>query len=277
MISSTANSRVKRVVSLREKSRERTGENVFIVEGVKMFEEAPADKIREIYYMEEKLFVQDGQGLNDRFSGLKEKIQACAWAGAFVETVTEEVLLKMSDTKSPQGILCVMEQLSYDSGELVERALARKKAGHSPLFLLLEDIQDPGNLGTMIRTAEGAGADGIFMTSGTVDIYNPKTIRATMGSLYRVPFVRTRDLSEITALLQKNGITVYAAHLKGAQFYHETDYSGGSAFLIGNEGNGLKKETADLADCYLKIPMEGKLESLNAAIAAALLMYQSRQ
>lgn len=277
MISSTANSRVKRVALLREKSRERTAENVFIVEGIKMFEEAPADKVKEVYYIEEKLFGKDGQSLDDRFPGLKEKIQACGRAGAVVETVTEEVLLKMSDTKSPQGILCVMEQFAYDSEELVKAAIARKKKGHAPLFLLLEDIQDPGNLGTMIRTAEGAGADGIFMTSGTVDIYNPKTIRATMGSLYRVPFVRTRDLSEITALLQKNGITVYAAHLKGAQFYHETDYSTGSAFLIGNEGNGLKEETADLADCYLKIPMEGRLESLNAAIAAALLMYQSRQ
>ncbi|MGN0387912.1 MAG: TrmH family RNA methyltransferase [Suilimivivens sp.] len=277
MISSTANSRVKRVTLLREKSRERTAENVFIVEGIKMFEEAPTGKIKEVYYMEEKLFGQDGQGITDRFPGLKEKIRDCARAGAVVETVTEEVLLKMSDTKSPQGILCVMEQLSYDSGELVEKAIARQKEGHSPLFLLLEDIQDPGNLGTMIRTAEGAGADGIFMTSGTVDIYNPKTIRATMGSLYRVPFVRVQDLSGITSLLQKNGITVYAAHLKGEKYYHETDYSGGSAFLIGNEGNGLKKETADLADCYLKIPMEGKLESLNAAIAAALLMYQSRQ
>ena len=274
MISSTANSRVKRVASLREKSRERTRENVFIVEGIKMFEEAPTDKIKEVYYMEEKLL---GQGFDDRFPGLKEKIQACARAGAAIETVTEEVLLKMSDTKSPQGILCVMEQFSYDSEDLVERALAKKKEGCSPLFLLLEDIQDPGNLGTMIRTAEGAGADGIFMTSGTVDIYNPKTIRATMGSLYRVPFVRVQDLSDITSLLQKNGITVYAAHLKGEKYYHETDYSGGSAFLSGNEGNGLKKETADLADCYLKIPMEGKLESLNAAIAAALLMYQSRQ
>ena len=274
MISSTANSRVKRVASLREKSRERTRENVFIVEGIKMFEEAPTDKIKEVYYMEEKLF---GQGFDDRFPGLKEKIQACARAGAAIETVTEEVLLKMSDTKSPQGILCVMEQFSYDSEDLVERALAKKKEGCSPLFLLLEDIQDPGNLGTMIRTAEGAGADGIFMTSGTVDIYNPKTIRATMGSLYRVPFVRVQDLSDITSLLQKNGITVDAAHLKGEKYYHETDSRGGSAFLIGNEGNGLKKETADLADCYLKIPMEGKLESLNAAIAAALLMYQSRQ
>lgn len=277
MISSTANSRVKRVAQLREKSRERTAQNVFIVEGIKMFEEAPTDKVKEVYYIEEKLFGKDGQSLDDRFPGLKEKIQACGRAGAVVETVTEEVLLKMSDTKSPQGILCVVEQLAYDSEELVKAALAGKKKGHAPLFLLLEDIQDPGNLGTMIRTAEGAGADGIFMTSGTVDIYNPKTIRATMGSLYRVPFVRTQDLCGITSLLQKNGITVYAAHLKGEQYYHEIDYSGGCAFLIGNEGNGLKKETADLADCYLKIPMEGKLESLNAAIAAALLMYQSRQ
>lgn len=277
MIASTANSRVKRIVLLREKSRERTAENVFIIEGIKMFEEAPVKKIKEIYYIEEKLFGQDKQGCADRFPGLKEKIRECSLAGAAVETVTEEVLLKMSDTKSPQGILCVLKQFAYDSEELVEKALAKKKEGRPPLFLLLEDIQDPGNLGTMIRTAEGAGADGIFMTKGTADIYHPKTIRATMGSLYRVPFVRVEELSGITALLQRNGITVYAAHLKGEKCYHEVDYRGGSAFLIGNEGNGLKKETADLADCYLKIPMEGKLESLNAAIAAALLMYQSRQ
>lgn len=277
MISSTANSRVKRVALLREKSRERLKENVFIVEGVKMFEEAPADKIREIYYVEEKLFGHGGHGLSDSCPGLKEKIEACARAGAVVETVTGEVLLRMSDVKSPQGILCVMERLSYDSGKLVERALARRREGHSPLFLLLEDIQDPGNLGTMIRTAEGAGADGIFMTGGTVDIYNPKTIRATMGSLYRVPFVRTHDLAGIAALLRENGVTIYAAHPKGENDYRETDYSAGSAFLIGNEGGGLKEETAELADCYLKIPMEGELESLNAAVAAALLMYRSRQ
>lgn len=276
MISSTSNSRVKRVVLLREKSRERAKENVFIVEGIKMFEEAPVEKIRELYYSEEKLFGKEAQASKEKSAGVQEKIQACRQTGALVETVTEEVLLKMSDTKTPQGILCVMEQFSYEGTELVKKALEKKQKGYSPLFLLLEDIQDPGNLGTMIRTAEGAGADGIIMTENTVDIYHPKTIRATMGSLYRVPFVRTRELSEMTSLLQKNGIRVYAAHLKGQKFYHEIDYRGGSAFLIGNEGNGLKKETADLADCYLKIPMDGKLESLNASIAAALLMYQSR-
>lgn len=270
MISSTGNSRVKRIVKLRENSRERIKENVFLAEGIKMFEEAPAEHIKEIY-IEEKL-VKDMALWS---SG--EKLNTCRIRGIPIETVTEEVFRKMSDTVSPQGILCVMERFSYDGEGIVQNALERKQeGGPAPLFLLLEDIQDPGNLGTMIRTAEGAGADGIFMSRGTVDIYNPKTIRATMGSLYRMPFLYMDNLEEGIRLLQKYDITVYAAHLKGKKFFHEINYSGGSAFLIGNEGSGLKEETAQAADCYLKIPMEGKLESLNAAIAAALLMYQSR-
>ena len=128
---------------------------------------------------------------------------------------------------------------------------------------------------SMLRTGEGAGVDGVIMSRGTVDIYNPKTIRSTMGSLYRVPFAYVEELADAIRLLQKNDIPVYAAHLRGERFFDELSYEGGSAFLIGNEGNGLKKETADLADLYLKIPMEGKLESLNASVAAALLLYQA--
>lgn len=270
MIASTANSRVKRIVQLQEKSRARSRENVFVAEGVKMFEEAPVKRLKELY-IEEKLY------RNIKDEKLLEKVEECRKKGIFVETVTEEVFGRMSDTKSPQGILCIIERFSYKGEELIEKALIRKeREGHAPLFLLLEDIQDPGNLGTMIRTAEGAGADGIFMTRGTVDIYNPKTIRSTMGSLYRVPFFYVEELGETIAWLQQKGIKVYAAHLKGTSYYHQIDYKEGSAFLIGNEGNGLKEETADQADCYLKIPMEGQLESLNAAVAAALLMYQSR-
>ena len=269
MITSTANSKVKHVVTLQEKSRARAKEQIFIVEGLKMFEEAPIERMQELY-IEEKLY----QSLSNQ--AVLDKIKTCREQGIFVETVSEEVFAKMSDTKSPQGILCLMKQYAYEGEQLIKEAAAKKrKGGKAPLFLLLEDIQDPGNLGTMIRTAEGAGADGIFMSRTTVDIYNPKTIRSTMGSLYRMPFVYLDELSEGIALLQKEDIKVYAAHLKGEKYYHEFTYEEGAAFLIGNEGNGLKKETADLADCYLKIPMEGKLESLNAAVAAALLMYQA--
>lgn len=272
MISSTSNDRVKRIVMLQEKSRARAKEHAFVVEGMKMFEEAPIERIREIYLEE---------GLHDRWEketegAAAEKKKQCENAGISIELVTREVFWKMSDTKSPQGVLCVMEQYDYTQEAMVEKALARQeKGGRTPLFLLLEDIQDPGNLGTMIRTGEGAGIDGIIMSGGTVDIYNPKTIRSTMGSLYRMPFFYTEDMAASITMLQEKSIRVYAAHLKGERYYDEMEFHQGSAFLIGNEGNGLKKETADLADCYLKIPMEGKLESLNAAVAAALLLYRA--
>lgn len=145
----------------------------------------------------------------------------------------------------------------------------------SALFAVLEDIQDPGNLGTIFRTGEGAGVTGIIMSKGTVDIFNPKTIRSTMGSVYRIPFVYEEDLASVIRQLKKANVSVYAAHLKGTKNYNEIKYAD-TAFLIGNEGNGLKDETAALADEYIKIPMSGQVESLNVAVATALLMYEHK-
>lgn len=270
MITSMTNPRVRHVVQLREKSRERNKEKLFVAEGIRMCLEVPPDLVQELYVTEEVLHSEEGHAL-------QQKLKACQEAGAFTETVTAEVMQKMADTVSPQGVLAVTRQLSYDGLTLIQKAADTSKTnGKRPLFLILEDIQDPGNLGTMLRTAEGAGADGIFLTDGTVDMYNPKTIRSTMGALFRVPFVTHCSIPEVIALLKEAQITVYAAHLKGQQYYHEMDYAGGSAFLIGNEGNGLKEESAELADVLLKIPMDGQLESLNAAVAAALLMYRCR-
>ena len=143
--------------------------------------------------------------------------------------------------------------------------------------MVLENIQDPGNLGTILRTAEGAGVNGILMSRDTVDIFNPKTIRSTMGSVYRVPFLYVEDICETVRELKNKGISAYAAHLKGIGSYDEQDYTKGTAFLIGNEGNGLTDELADLADTYIRIPMYGKVESLNAAIASAVLMYEAQR
>lgn len=268
MITSMANGHIKQLRLLLEKSRARNREDLFVAEGIKMFAEAPVSKIREVYCAES--FTPKA------LPEVQEKLRKCREKGVLVEPVSDEVFQKTADTKTPQGILFVMEQMQYSMEILVEKAVKRyTEGGREPLFLLLEDIQDPGNLGTMLRTGEGAGVDGVIMSRGTVDIYNPKTIRSTMGSLYRVPFAYVEELADAIRLLQKNDIPVYAAHLRGERFFDELSYEGGSAFLIGNEGNGLKKETADLADLYLKIPMEGKLESLNAAVASALLLYQA--
>lgn len=299
MITSLGNSRVKHLAALREKSRDRNREGVFLAEGWKMFEEAPIGKLREVYCSESffgALSKEEEQGGRSRMEGTARKLALCRERGIFTEVLSDEVFQKAADTKTPQGILFVMEQFSYSLEEMVDYSSdpgrmidcgqdpgrtmgcsldpGRKRDG-APLFLILEDIQDPGNLGTMIRTGEGAGVNGVIMGRGCVDIYNPKTIRATMGSLYRVPFVYVEKLSGAVEKLKERGITVYAAHLEGEKFFDRIDYPGGSAFLIGNEGNGLRRETADLADTYIRIPMEGKLESLNAAVAAALLLYQA--
>ena len=182
------------------------------------------------------------------------------------EVVTEEQMKKLTDTVTPQGILCVVRQPSYTMEDIINHS------GHR-LIMILEDIQDPGNLGTIFRTAEGAGASGIIMTKGCADLFNPKVVRSTMGSIYRVPFFVTDDIEQTISLVKNAQIEVFAAHLKGEHFYDEIEYKD-AAFLIGNEGRGLKDSTASLADTYIKIPMSGELESLNASMAAGILMYE---
>jgi TrmH family RNA methyltransferase len=125
-----------------------------------------------------------------------------------------------------------------------------------------------------MRTAEGAGADGVILSRTSVDLYNPKTIRSTMGSIYRMPFLYVDQIEEILPELKKRGIRTYAAHLKGEHSYDEEDYRSGTAFFIGNEGNGLTEELSAKADTWIRIPMHGQLESLNAAVAASILMYE---
>lgn len=264
MITSLSNKRIKDVILLNQKARERQKQGVFVAEGVKLFLEAPLAEIKQIYLSEEFDIEANLE--------VKEKVDAAsvlAKTGAvFVDTVAASIFKKMCDTQTPQGIICVVEQKKYELKDMIQK---------DGLYLLLENVQDPGNLGTMFRTGEGAGVDGIIMSKETVDLYNPKTIRSTMGSIFRVPFCYTQDIKGAIEILQSAGVQVYAAHLKGQKFYHELNFAGGTAFLIGNEGNGLTKETADKADTYLKIPMEGKLESLNAAVSAAILMYEAKR
>lgn len=256
MITSVANSRVKQVVQWQTKARERKKDNVFLAEGIKMYEEAPEGWVREVYIIEETLQKMQKENF------LCTKLEKTGY-----ETVSAEVFQKMSDTQTPQGILTVLRRPKYELEELLKV--------RNPLFVLLEDLQDPGNLGTIIRTGEGAGVTAVILSKNAVDIFNPKTIRATMGSVYRVPFLYVDSMEDTIKSLHNTGTKTYAAHLEGESYYDSFSFKGGTAFMIGNEGNGLRKETADMATAYLKIPMEGQVESLNAAIATSLLMYEA--
>ncbi len=280
MISSTTNKQVKFVNALVKKAKTRREEDLFVAEGFRMCSEIPKDRIHTLY-------------ISESFSKTKE-CKTLREGVKHIELVTDEVFKSLSDTQTPQGILALVKQYHYTLDEVTgktakEKATAsgqdadgsvqnRKKQENRKkpaLLMVLETIQDPGNLGTILRAGEGAGVTGVVMDANTTDIYNPKVIRSTMGSVLRMPFVYVEDLHETLQELKNRNIRLFAAHLKGKQAYDLEDYTGDTAFLIGNEGNGLTDETAAMADTYVRIPMEGSVESLNAAVAASVLMFEA--
>jgi len=260
MITSYTNQKVKKIVSYIQKNKARREDNVFIVEGMKMLIEVPKKNVKEIYISES--FAKNKKNEQD--------MQYIKLIGVPLEEVSDDIFKRMSDTQTPQGVLAVVTRFSYELSDIIGT-----KGSAESLILILENIQDPGNLGTMLRSSEGAGVSGIIMTKDTADIYNPKVVRSTMGSIFRVPFIYVDSLTDTIKHLKTKGIKTYAAHLKGKHNYDEVDYTGPSAFLIGNEGNGLSREVADSADEYILIPMLGKVESMNAATSAALLSFEA--
>lgn len=255
MLTSTSNPQVKRLLQLQKKSKVRNEKKVFVVEGLRMFAEVPKERVEKVY-ISESLYNRKKLELN---------LHDFPY-----EILSDSVFSHVSDTKTPQGILCIVKQKSYSVEELLNV--------ENPHFMVLDNLQDPGNLGTIVRTAEGAGVDAVFMSKDTVDIYNPKTIRSTMGSIYRMPILYVEDIVELLEEFRKRDIKSYAAHLQGEHSYDQENYVGGTAILIGNEGNGLRDEVSNQADIWVQIPMQGQVESLNAAIAASIMMFEvSRQ
>lgn len=257
MISSTANKQIKYVSALVKKARTRKEEGLFVAEGLRMCSEVPVERLSALYISESFSRHPECRRLTER--------------APRVELVSDEVFASFSDTQSPQGALALVEQYQYT----LEEMLTFETSKTPILLMVLERIQDPGNLGTIIRAGEGAGITGVLMDQKTVDIYNPKVIRSTMGSVFRVPFVYTSDLHTDMRKLKEQGICIYAAHLDSTYAYDQKTYLGKTAFLIGNEANGLSEETASFADGRIQIPMLGQVESLNAAVAASILMYEA--
>lgn len=254
MITSTSNSKVKDIIQLQKKSRLRSERGVFVAEGLRMAREIPTERIVQMYATEE-FYQKNRQELPQ---------------GVRPELVSEQVFSAMSDTKTPQGVLAVVRQSEYRAETLINAENAH--------LLVLDNLQDPGNLGTIFRTAEAAGVTGIILSRDCVDIYNPKTVRSTMGAIFRQPFAYVENMIETIAQMKACKVTVYAAHLLGEHTYDKENYRAKTAFLIGNEGNGLRREVAEAADIWVRIPMAGEAESLNAAVAAAVLMFEvSRQ
>lgn len=231
--------------------------NAFLIEGVHLVEEAlksPIDLQAVIY---------DGE------KGIPQEIRDRLPEDAPLYSASPAVIEKLSDTKTPQGIIAVVGMPSPSETEI--RFLHMLDGTY--YLLMLDAVQDPGNLGTIIRTADAAGVDGVILGRGTVDLYNPKTIRSTMGSLFHLPLL-SADLREWILRCQASGARVIGTSLAGAIEYTEPLFTEKSVLIIGNEGQGVSAEILDITTSRVKIPIYGKAESLNAAVAAAILLYE---
>lgn len=252
IITSASNQQIKHIVQLQKKAKLRNELGQFVIEGIKMYGEIPKDYIVSTYVSETFY----NEKIVNNYIGVEK-----------YEIISDKIFGGISETITPQGILAIVKQPKYNFDNIIKK--------ESATLLFLDNLRDPGNLGTIIRTAEGAGIDGIVLSKESVDVYNPKVIRSTMGAIYRMPFTYEENFADtLKKKYINNGFELYAAHLEGASEYTKVNYPKKTGIIIGNEANGISKEVVEVANHMIKIPMEGKVESLNAAISAALIIYE---
>ena len=243
MIVSKDNSQVKHIRQLKQK-KYRDEFKEYIVEGVKIVEEAIEEK-------EEICLIVICEEL------LKKTVDTHNYK---VEFVSKNIFEMISDTVTPQGILAIIKE-------------KQSKEINTNVLFALDDIQDPGNMGTIIRTLDAAGIKDLIISNESADIYNPKVTRSTMGAIYRLNVIRTELLSKLKEL-QENGYKIVVTSLETNKNHYDINFDEKTIIVIGNEGKGVSKEIMEIADIKVKIPMLGKSESLNASIATGIIAYE---
>ncbi|MDO9463875.1 MAG: RNA methyltransferase [bacterium] len=247
-ITSRENSMYKLVRALSQKKvRENSG--LFLIEGTRLVEEANSRGIKIKYLI-----------INETAENVPKINQDCQ-----VLRLPNNLFNKVSDTVSSQGIIAVAEQIEISLADII--------LGANPLVVVLNGLQDPGNLGTIIRTSAAAGATAVLLTEGTVDLYNPKVVRSTMGSLFQVPIVSGLDDNEAVKWLNYNSINIMVADLDSEEYYYSANLKDSFALVIGNENRGANDIWRKAAYKKIKIPILGSTESLNASVAAGIILY----
>lgn len=252
VISSKDNEIIKNIKKLKEK-KYRDLNKEFIVEGIKLVEEAIQEKveIKKVVICEDCV----NNGLIEKSLMYEIAKQDCIY-------VTEKVFQAISDVANPQGILAVVaqnniEQIKYDED----------------IILLLDGIQDPGNLGTILRTLDSVNLKQVIITNKTADPYNSKVVRSTMGAIYRINIIQTDDIVKTLETVKKNNYEIVSTSLQTKKTIYDIDYNK-TAIVIGNESNGVSNEVLEISDQKVKIPMLGKTESLNAGVATGIIVYE---
>jgi RNA methyltransferase, TrmH family len=255
-IQSSQNNTIKEIKALHLK-KNRDAQGLYFIEGIRFISDA-IDNGQQIVKV---IFSDKLESLN----GGKELIDMITATCEDCSLVSEKLFKEISDTQTPQGILAVLKKTEFVFDTVIEQ-------GHS--LVILDSLQDPGNVGTIIRTADAAGISAVILAKGCVDLFSPKVLRATMGSIFHMPIFEGIDINETIDILKKSGYKVIASHLAGQNNYFDEDLTGKSVIVVGNEANGISNETAKVADRLVKIPMPGRAESLNASVAASIMIYE---
>ena len=251
MITSPQNSKLKLIRALHGRAKERREAGAFLAEGVRLVEDALAVGWPFRFVLHGSLLSERGKALVERLQGLKVD----------VEQVDDALLEAVSETETSQGILAVLELPTLSSSTL-----------SSPNFLLIPDqVRDPGNLGTLIRSAAAAGVQAVLVPPETVDAFSPKVVRAGMGAHFRIPVI-SLGWDEIRSRVA--GCSVFMADAEGSTPCWSADFRPPLALIVGGEADGASESARQLADTLVNIPMPGKIESLNAAVAGAVLMFE---
>ncbi len=256
MITNPADPQVKAIARLGQRTR-RDDAGVFIVEGPQAVRElltfAP-NSVVDVFYT--AAFAQKHGGI----------LQLAERSPATVDEVSDQVLAVMADTMTPQGVVAVAQLLKHSLDDL----------DSFRLIAICDEIRDPGNAGTVIRAADAAGADAVILTGASVDLHNPKLVRASTGSIFHLPIIEYDDLADVVEWLQSRGVTVFAAAADGESIPDmQSALVKPTAWLFGNEAHGLDDNARELADRVVSVPIYGKAESLNLATAASVCLYAS--
>lgn len=259
MISSSKNPEVKYLRSL-ELKKYREQEKVFVLEGIRIIEDALKDGADFVQVFHAPMLEANPRGM--------ELLHTLKSRGVSEILLADRLFTEVAGTETPQGLLAILRQPEYAVTDL----FAQKSL--YPHIIMLNSIQDPGNLGTILRTAAGAGWAGAVVTKGTVDLYNPKSLRATMGALYKLPICHLEDTPAFINVAREAGYQLVAADISGQKWHFEVDFTSPVLLVVGNEGNGIEREILAAADELIKIPMAPGAESLNVAIAAGVLIFE---
>jgi len=256
-ITSNSNPKIKHVKELHKK-KYRDKYNEFIIEGIRIIEHG-------LYYGRVNSIFLTREMYEDIKN--RELFKMINSKEIDIYIVPQQLFKEISDTNTPQGILGIANKVFYEIDDILN-----DKSNY--FFIVLDRLQDPGNVGTIIRTADAAGVDCIITNKGCVDVYNTKTIRATMGSIFTMPVIHIDDSSLLIKQFKDHGIKIVSTILETNKYHFEVEYGNKVAIIIGNEGNGISEELIKESDLKIKIPIIGSAESLNASVASSIVIYE---